>query len=161
MIEITVSVKKPTRFPVYLRIPAWSGPRTRVRINGAKAAMENESAASTSPPPGAFLRLNPTWRNGDRIQLELDMPSKLEAVDPQHPNLLALVHGPLALFSVGEIPARISQKELLAATQIAAGSTDWNAKTDAGDLALRPFAAINDERYRLYLKIEPEQPAAG
>jgi uncharacterized protein len=161
MIEITVSVKKPTRFPVYLRIPAWSGPKTSVTINGSKAAMENESAASTSPPPGAFLRLNPTWRNGDRIQLELDMPSKLEAVDPQHPNLLALVHGPLALFSVGEIPARISQKELLAATQIAAGSTDWNAKTDAGDLALRPFAAINDERYRLYLKIEPEQPAAG
>jgi hypothetical protein len=88
------------------------------------------------------------------------MPSKLEAVDPEHPNVMALVHGPLALFSVGNIPARVSQKQLLAARQIAAGSTDWKAKTDAGDLTLRPFAAINDEGYRLYLNVEPEPPPA-
>jgi uncharacterized protein len=159
-IEIAVSVKKPTKFPVYLRIPAWSGPKTRVRISGIKAVMENESAACTCPPPGEFLRLNQTWRNGDRIQLELDMTSKLEAVDPEHPNLMALVHGPLALFSVGNIPASISQKQLLAARQIEAGSTDWKAKTDAGDLTLRPFAAINEEVYRLYLNVEPEPPPA-
>jgi hypothetical protein len=159
-IEIAVSVRKPTKFPIYLRIPAWSGSKTRVKISGIKAVMENESAACTCPPPGEFLRLNQTWKNGDRIQLELDMPSKLEAVDPEHPNLMALVHGPLALFSVGNIPARISQKQLLAAKQIAAGSTDWKAKTDAGDLTLRPFAAINDEGYRLYLNVEPEPPSA-
>jgi hypothetical protein len=89
------------------------------------------------------------------------MPSKLEAVDPEHPNLIALVHGPLALFSVGSIPAKISQKQLLAAKQVAVGSTDWKTKTDDGELTLRPFAAINDEGYRLYLNVEPEPPAAS
>jgi DUF1680 family protein len=160
-IEIAVSVKKPAKFPIYLRIPAWSGPKTRVKISGVKAVMENESAACTCPPPGEFLRLSQTWRNGDRIQLELDMPSRLEAVDPEHPNLMALVHGPLALFSVGQIPAKIRPKELLAAKQIAAGSTDWKVKTDAGALTLRPFAAIDDESYRLYLNVEPEPPPAA
>ena len=38
--------------------------------------------------------------------------------------------------------------------QVAAGSTDWQAKTAAGALSLRPFTAIGDEHYRLYLDIE-------
>jgi hypothetical protein len=121
--------------------------------------MENESAACTCPPPGEFLRLNQTWKDGDRIQIEIDMPTTLEAVDPEHPNLMAPVHGPLALFSVGDIPAKIGHKEILGAKQVAAGSPDWKVKTDKGDLTLRPFAAIKDEGYRLYLNVEPEPPA--
>jgi hypothetical protein len=77
----------------------------------------------------------------------------LEAVDPQHPDLVALVHGPLALFGVGTIPDQISRQELLAASQIANGSTDWQVKAAAGNLTLRPFASIQDEHYRLYLKV--------
>ncbi len=107
-----------------------------------------------SVPRRASLRgWTRVWKNGDRIEIEFDMPTVLEAVDPQHPNLVALVHGPLALFSVGAIPAKIGRKELLAASQVSAGSTDWNAKTAAGNLTLRPFASIQDEHYRLYLKV--------
>jgi hypothetical protein len=82
------------------------------------------------------------------------MPTLLESVDPQHPNLMATIHGPIALFSVGEIPTKVGVKDLLTAKQIAAGSTDWQAKTDAGDFNLRPFASINDEAYRLYLQVD-------
>jgi DUF1680 family protein len=154
-IEIAVSVKKTSSFPIYLRIPAWSGPKTRVTINGKKAVMEDEYyTACTCPPPGQFLRLHPTWKNGDRIEVEFDMPTVLEPVDPQHPNLMAPVHGPLALFSVGEIPPGITRQELLSARQAAAGSNDWQAKTAAGNLTLRPFASIRDEGYRLYLNVE-------
>ena len=82
------------------------------------------------------------------------MPTVLEAVDPQHPNLMAAVHGPLALFAVGEIPPSVRRQDLLGATQDAAGSTDWQAKTSAGSVTLRPFAAIADEHYRLYMNVE-------
>jgi len=82
------------------------------------------------------------------------MPTVLEPVDPQHPDLLAPVHGPLALFTVGAIPERIGRQELLAASQVSGGSTDWQAKTAAGNMTLRPFAAIQDEHYRLYLKVQ-------
>jgi DUF1680 family protein len=153
-VEITVNLKSPSSFPVYLRIPAWSGSKTRVRINGVKAVMENEMAACTCPPPGEFLKLSPTWKNGDRIEIEFDMPTTLEAVDPEHPNLVAPVHGPLALFSVGQIPSSITKEQLLAAKRSAPGSPDWQAHTDEGSLTLRAFSNIKDESYRLYLKVD-------
>lgn len=144
--EMAISTSNPVAFPVYLRIPAWAGPKTTVAVNGKRAL--------TSPASGQFARLDRTWKNGDRIEIEFDMPTVLEAVDPKHPDLLAVVHGPLALFSVGQIPAKVRKQELLSSRQIFTGSTDWQAKTAAGNLTLRPFTGIQDEHYRLYLKVE-------
>jgi hypothetical protein len=144
--EITISARKPTPFPIYLRIPAWAGPKTTIAING-KHVM-------ASPAPGQFARLDRSWDFGDHIEVEFDMPTVLEPVDPQHPNLMAVVHGPLALFAVGPVPEKIGSRELLAASQVSAGSTDWQAKSAVGTLTLRPFTAIDNEHYRLYLKIE-------
>ena len=144
--QIGVAVEKPTAFPVYLRIPAWAGSKTAVAVNGMRVF--------SNPEPGKFARLDRTWKNGDRIEVEFEMPMVLEAVDPQHPDLLAPVHGPLALFSVGAIPEKIGKQELLAASQVSGGSMDWQAKTAEGTLTLRPFPAIQDEQYRLYLKVE-------
>jgi len=144
--QIDVTTDKPAAFPLFLRIPAWAGAGTTVAVNGKRAL--------TSPTPGQFARLERTWKSGDRIEVEFDMPTVLEAVDPQHPNLMAPVHGPLALFSAGAVPASIGRKQLLAASQLAAGSSDWEVKTAAGALTLRPFTAIQDEHYRLYLNVE-------
>ena len=144
--EITVTTDKPATFPVHLRIPAWAGPKTTVAVNGKRVL--------DSPEPGKFARLDRTWKDGDRIEIEFDMPTVLEAVDAQHPNLIAPVHGPLALFSVGAVPEKITRRELLAASQASVDSADWQAITSAGNLTLRPFTAIQDEHYRLYLKVE-------
>jgi DUF1680 family protein len=144
--KITVSTDKPAAFPVHLRIPAWAGPKTTVAVNGKRIL--------ASPTPGQFARIDRIWKDGDRIEIEFDMPTVLEAVDPQHPNLIAPVHGPLALFSIGAVPEKITRQELLAASQASADSADWKATTGAGNLTLRPFTAIQDEHYRLYLKVE-------
>jgi hypothetical protein len=144
--QITISTDKSSTFPVYLRIPAWAGPKTSIAVNGKRTQEE--------PAPGQFAKLNRTWKNGDRIEVEFDMPTVLEAVDPQHPNLMAAVHGPMALFAVGAVPEKVGRQELLGAMQIASGSTDWQAKTAIGNLTLRPFTAIQDEHYRLYLKVD-------
>ena len=140
--EIIVSSAKPISFPIYLRIPAWAGPKTTIAING-KHVM-------TSPARGQFARLDRAWDEGDHVEIEFDMPTKLEAVDPQHANLQALVHGPLALFAVGAIPEKARKDELLKASQVAKGLTDWRA----GEMRFMPFAAIKDEHYRLYLNVE-------
>ena len=144
--QIEVSADKSSSFPVFLRIPAWAGPGTAVAVNGKRVL--------AGPKPGEFARVDGNWKNGDRIEVEFDMPNALEAVDPQHPDVMALVHGPLALFSVGAIPASIGKRDLLTASQIAAGSTDWQTNTAAGTVTMRPFAAIQDEIYRLYHKVE-------
>lgn len=144
--QIEVSTERADAFDLYLRIPAWAGPKTTVAINGRRV-----SAALT---PGTFSRLAGTWKNGDRIEVEFDARTTLEAVDPQHPNLVAPVNGPLALFAVGEIPSTLRRPDLLGAQRIASGSSTWQARSQAGDLTLKPFATVNDEGYRLYHQIE-------
>jgi DUF1680 family protein len=144
--SIAVAVDSPANFPVYVRIPAWAGPKTAIAVNGKRL--------TTGAEPGRFATLQRTWANGDRIEIEFDMPTTLEAVDPQHPNLVAPVHGPLALFSVGTVPADLRREDVMRMTQAAQGSTDWQVKTATGTLALRPFTAIRDEHYRLYLALE-------
>ncbi len=144
--RISIDAAMASKFPIYLRIPAWAGPKTTVAVNGKQTL--------TSPAPGQFARLDGVWKTGDRIEIEFDMPAMLEAVDPQHPDLVALVHGPMALFGVGAIPEKIDRQELLTASQVATGSTDWQAKTAAGNLTLRPFASIEDEHYRLYQNVK-------
>ncbi|MDE3201444.1 MAG: glycoside hydrolase family 127 protein [Acidobacteriota bacterium] len=142
--EMELSLATPLSFPIYLRIPAWSGPKTRISING-KAFVD-------SPEPGEFARVERTWRNGDHIEIAFDMPTVLEAVDAQHPDLMAALHGPLALFAVGEVPSSVTRKDLASVQQTTSGSTDW--KSASGALMLKPFASIHDEHYRLYQKVE-------
>jgi uncharacterized protein len=144
--EIAIETEKAAAFPVYLRIPAWAGTKTRVAVNGKKV----DGAAE----PGKFMRVERSWKKGDRIEIEFDMLLALEAVDAQHPNLVAPVHGPLALFAVGGAPAKVKRAAVMGAMQAAAGSTDWQVKTDGEPMALRPFTAIKDEKYRLYLNVQ-------
>jgi DUF1680 family protein len=144
--QIEVATDKSATFAIFVRIPAWAGPKTTIAVNGKHAA--------ASPHPGQFARIFRTWKNGDRIEVEFDMPTTLEAVDPQHPKLIAAVHGPLALFAAGGVPATVRPMELAAVAQVAPGSTDWQAKTSTSTIAMRPFTAISDEHYRLYLNME-------
>jgi DUF1680 family protein len=131
---------------VYLRIPAWAGAKTLVSVNGQRG--------ESGVVPGKFLALRRTWKDKDRIELEIEMPLRLEPVDQEDPNIVALVHGPIALFAVGEIPARLTRAQLLAATASSQSREDWIVRTDSGVLTMRPFAAIKDEKYRLYHQVE-------
>ncbi len=144
MTVIEVATDKASEFPVYLRVPAWAGAKTRIAVNG--------KSVITGPTPGEFAKVQRAWKNGDRIEVEFDMPTMLEAVDPEHPNLVAAVHGPLALFAVGQIPGTAKRADLLSVAQASAGASEW--KTTSGALTLRPFTAIHDEHYRLYHKVE-------
>ena len=144
--EFAFSMPRSETFSVYVRIPAWAGAKTSVAVNGRRA----EAAVE----PGKFMAIRRTWNDGDRVEIEFEMPLRLESIDDQNRNTVALVRGPLALFAVDEIPARITRQQLLAATKVAKSSHDWRAQTDSGVLTLRPFAAIMSEGYRLYQRVE-------
>ena len=111
-IELTVRTPTAEPFTVALRIPAWAGNGSAAAINGKRV---------TEPlSPGKFLELSRTWKDGDRITLALEQPLRLEAVDDQHRDLVAVMQGPLALFAVGEHVPTFKRDELLraAATQL-------------------------------------------
>jgi hypothetical protein len=144
--ELHFDLERAEKFAVCLRIPAWADAKTRVSINGKR--VEGEIA------PGKFLALNRLWETGDRVQFEIGMPLRLEAVDEQNKDIVALVRGPVALFAVGDLPAKFTRSQLLAATAVSPGSQDWVVAGDGPSLVLRPFAAVGDETYRLYHKVE-------
>jgi DUF1680 family protein len=143
---LAVRSARPENFTVYLRIPAWADAKTRVSINGKRA--EGEVV------PGKFLALNRSWKAGDRVEFEIGMPLRLESVDEQNGNTVALLRGPAAFFAVGDIPAKLTRSQLLAATAVSQSSQDWVVGGDARSLTLRPFGALGDETYRLYHKVE-------
>jgi DUF1680 family protein len=129
-----------------VRIPGWAGPKTSVAVNGGRSDVPAE--------PGKFMALKRTWKDGDRVEVEFEMPLRLEAIDDQNPNNVALVQGPLALFGVGDIPSRITKAQMLAASRVSQSSDDWTVRAESGVLTLRPFAKIMDEEYRLYMRVE-------
>ena len=56
----------------------------------------NGKRADADLTPGRFASITRTWKNGDRVALEFDIPLTLQPVDPQHPNVVALKHGSLS-----------------------------------------------------------------
>ena len=80
--EIVVSARKPTPFPIYLRIPAWAGPKTVIAING-KHVM-------ASPAPGQFARLDRAWDEGDHIRRPNSRHARQPRSSSRVPGLLRL-----------------------------------------------------------------------
>ena len=143
-ITMNLRASRPSTFALRLRIPGWSvsaGPT--IQVNGARVS---------APIQSGFATLQRQWKDGDRIELELPLPMRLEAIDPQHPDTVALVRGPLVLFPITEKAPRVTRQQLLSAVRVQEQSA-WRADTGSGPMLLRPFTAIGDERYTTYLSV--------
>ncbi len=143
--EFELKSDRDLSFPIRFRIPGWAGPKTALSVNGKKVEANLD--------PGRFASVTRTWKSGDRIALEFDVPLTLESVDPQHPNLVALQHGSLSLFAIAPPSNKATRSELTSAQPLSSGSADWQAKTASGNLHFKSFAEIRDEPYRLYQEV--------
>jgi uncharacterized protein len=143
--QLELTLTRPETFSIYVRIPAWAGAKSILSVNGKR--VENALV------PGTFLPIQRTWKNGDRIEFEMEMPLRLEAIEDSRANIVALMRGPLALFAIGETPTPLTRDQLLSAAPVSGTSDDWLVRTASGNLTFRPFAAINDETYRLYQEV--------
>jgi len=141
--RIEVSPAQDKRFKVLLRIPAWSGRETRVTVNGKPVA--------TKISAGAFLSIERVWRRGDVIDIRFDMGLRLEPLNAAHPEMVAVMTGPLALFPISAPDTAFTADIWRAAQRQSAES--WRVATPEGELTLKPFLAITDETYRLYNRI--------
>ncbi len=142
--SMALTLDKPERFVVALRIPAWAGGQTRIAINGVKI--------DAPLHPGTWAELERTWKTGDRIELSLDMPMRLVPLDERHPNLVALLHGPVALFAVEPVAQGVTKQQLLAAQKVGASSA-FTVSTAKGKVKMLPYPAITNEHYRLYQQV--------
>ena len=138
-VQFEVKTSETAEFAVNLRIPEWTAGAS-VAVNGKR---EEASA-------GTFAHLQREWKNGDRIELELPMTTRLEAVDARHPDVAALLLGPLVLFAVTDSEPVVTRSQLLAAKKV--GTQEWQVATAHGAVRMLPFTGIEQQRYTTYLR---------
>jgi hypothetical protein len=139
-VNFELESSKPAEFAINLRIPEWAVGAT-ISING--------KPTSASVAAGQFATFRRTWKKGDRIEVALPMKLRLESIDPQHPQTVALLCGPLVLFAISETAPSVTMQQLLAAKK--AGQQSWKVETAAGPMSMLPFTAIAGQRYSTYV----------
>jgi len=145
-VKMQVSATKPSDFTIHVRIPGWTADAV-LSVNGKRA--------SESVQPGTFAAIKRTWSDGDRIELELPMPLRLETVDANHPNLVALLNGPVVLFAVADSQPTVERNALLQARPTNNAKGDWLANAaDGSGVTMRPFMNIDKENYSTYLLLK-------
>ncbi len=78
------------------------------------------------------------------------MPLRLEAVDEKHPDLLAVMQGPLALFATGDRFLPFTRRGLMSVRQRASGSSECARPRRTACRPFRPYFAPRGETTRLY-----------
>jgi len=144
LVRARISTQTKRRFALRFRVPQWVTPRRAwLSVNGKRVRRALR--------PGTFAAVTRVWKDGDVVKMHLPLPFRLETVDEQHPNLVALVRGPLVLFVIGTTPPPVRRVELLTAKRNRRRQDEWLVRTKSRVLHLRPFTAINDESYTTYL----------
>lgn len=141
-VRLTLDLRKPARFALALRIPAWAGPRSAIAVNGQPLGIRLA--------PGRFARIDRVWKANDEVVLKIDQGFRLEPLSAARPNLVALMRGPRALFATGMLDAAVTRADLLAVRPQPSQKELWLVAAGGARIPFRPFTAIGEETYRLY-----------
>ncbi|AVH55096.1 MULTISPECIES: RICIN domain-containing protein [Streptomyces] len=114
-ITLTVQTPRPVAFPLYLRIPGWCT-APQLRVNGGIVA------AGDGP---AFVRVERTWANGDRVSLRLPQRTTVRTWHGNRDSV-SVSHGPLAYgLRIGEQYVRYAGTDTFPEYEVHA-TTPWN-----------------------------------
>jgi DUF1680 family protein len=84
----TISPDQPADFGLKFRVPGWS--------SGMALEVNGESVAIVARP-GTWASLERHWRPGDTVKIRIPMQLHTVPVDPQHPQRVAVMYGPVVL----------------------------------------------------------------
>ena len=141
-VQFAVRTTRPREFTLNFRMPSWADGAS-ISVNGRRQ--------QTSLTPGTFAAVRRVWNNGDVIELDLPAKLRLEPIDPQHPETVALLSGSLVLFALATAQPKLTRADLLAARKV--GQRTWQVPTGGEPLRMLPFVDIREEPYSTYLKV--------
>ncbi|WP_419805161.1 beta-L-arabinofuranosidase domain-containing protein [Terriglobus sp.] len=140
------ALERDAEFPLALRIPAWAGPKTRVLING--------KADIAAVEPGTWHTLRRTWRNGDRVEIEFDMPLRTEVLTvaavrtasaPPQPSAPLAQEAPSATTAAVAVPAGNTRlAALLRGPVVFMASGIWPVEVEEAALLQADVATAGD-----------------
>lgn len=85
---LRLHLERPAEFALRIRVPAWSN-NASVLVNGKPFDMALQ--------PTQWGTLKQTWQSGDTVIVRFPMQARAVSVDPQHPNRVAIMYGPLLM----------------------------------------------------------------
>ena len=145
-VSFAVTSSEAKELTLHFRIPGWAQ-GAEVFVNGARQA--------GLAMPGQFAAVRRTWKTGDRVELELPLRMRLEAIDAQHEDTVALMRGPLVLMAVKERQeaplAKLTRAQLLAARRVS--ERQWQADSVHGPATLLPFTWLGSRPYSTYVQV--------
>jgi len=94
-----------------------------------------------------------TWKDGDRVELELPLVTRLQAIESRHPNTVAVMRGPLVLFALKPLQSSpmpsFRKTSLLDLQRIS--QREWQVRGGNATYRLVPFTEVGSEPYTTYL----------
>ncbi len=144
-VTFTVTSSQPAELTLHFRIPAWAEGAS-VSVNGTRL--------KGLAVPGQFATIRREWKTGDRVELELPLKMRLEAIDARHTDTVALLRGPLVLMAVKQqqqspVP-RVTREQLLAAQRVS--ERQWQVSSTNGPVTMLPFTVLGELPYTTYVK---------
>ena len=152
-----ITVDKPVQLALNLRIPEWLTGGS-IKING--------KPIDASASPGSYLSLSRIWRAGDRVEMDLPMRVRCEAM-PDDPKTQAVLYGPIVLAGdlgtkglapeliVGPSQPQIRKAGAIDIPQLQASAIqpgDRPLTFQMNGTALTPLSRILDRRYTVYFQ---------
>lgn len=96
-VRLQLAMKRQARFNLRLRIPAWSR-HTEVLLNGEPVSAGKRAASRHGGiVPGTYLAIERRWRQGDSLEIRLDMSLHYWAGEKARAGHAALYTGPVLL----------------------------------------------------------------
>ena len=142
VVEFDVKTSQVKEFAMSFRIPGWA--------EGASISL-NGRRVQTPTTPGSFASVHRQWNTGDRVEVDLPMTMRIEPIDPQHPQTVALLFGPLVLFAITDTQPVLARADLLAAKRM--DQRSWQVKTAGVPIKMLPFTDIEEEQYSTYMRV--------
>ena len=100
-VKMRIELAKPSSFPLYLRIPAWT----------EKPSFKINNQAQFSGVPGQYVRIAGTWKSGDVISISFPMKLKSKVWE-KNKNSVSINYGPLTFsLKIAENYIRHDSKE--------------------------------------------------
>ncbi len=145
--ELRVEASAPTEFTIYVRVPGWLRSPAEFTVNGKTLSVDAQ--------PGSFAAIRRRWQANDAIQVRLPFPLRLEPIDEEHPDTVALMWGPLMLVAL-DSPLEIPRKSVSAASQglkpSAHAPLTFDLPRTQGTQHFVPFYRVQDEVYTTYVQ---------
>jgi DUF1680 family protein len=145
--ELRIELPAPAEFTVYVRIPGWLQSPAQFSVNGKDASVPAE--------PRTFVAIRRVWRNNDTIQVNLPFSLRQEAIDDHHPNLVALLRGPLMMVAL-DPQLKIDANQLKTPgglTAVPNTGQELRLKAVHEDVRFVPFYAVGEQSYTTYLEL--------